>query len=73
MLSEILFTLDYLLADLDSLQADEQDEDRQILLSQAFDLIDAGFDLLDKVHRRDIKWDRKMSKGKRNEGAQNGE
>jgi len=56
MLSEILFTLDYLLADLDSLQAKELDEDRQILLSRAFDHVDAGFDLLDKVHQHDIKW-----------------
>lgn len=50
-LTEIINSLDELLVSLDELQANEEDEDRQFLLSRALDEIDAGLSLLDLASR----------------------
>ena len=48
-LKELLMKLDTLLGDLDELQMNEKDEDCRMRMSKAFDLIDKGFNILDKI------------------------
>jgi len=48
-LEEITASLDSLLVQLDALRIDEDDEDRHLALSEAFDCLDYGADLMHQV------------------------
>lgn len=53
-LSEIMTTMDNLVADVDNLQTTEKDIDQCILINQALSYLKNAFNLLDKAYANEI-------------------